>query len=317
MLAADLARTVPAADQSMLVVSGSIFEPGQLLRPGLPAWTALSDAAAPVIREQGLAPQLLAIGAHQGRLPDRRLAPAEDGVQSQFVAMPILLLADPESGPDLESELERELFERGSIDPPARALLHDALGLDSVHGQLLTATDLLALQHVQMDAAGLGSFWPVVEHALLSPDQSRAYELAAGLKAQWRAEDEVLEIEFLKFSAVGDGEENTYRLWQRALRTLTALCDSHGLQWQSQGSDSDSIQCDGRLIVSTIGPCSTPERAARHVDDDIGLVAWSVVDKGCLQHLYPLDADTARDTERSLREQFPDMLTLTLNELKA
>ncbi len=315
-LAADLARTVADADQSMFVLSGSVFEPGQLLRPGLPVWQALFDAAAPLIREQGLAPQLLAIGSHQGRLPDRRLSPPDDLLQSQFVAIPILLITDPVAGPDLEAELERELFERGSIDPPARALLHDSLGLDSVHGQLLTATDLLALQHVQMDAAGFGSFWPVVEHALLSPNQALEFELAAGLKAQWRPDEQVLSVEFRDFGSLENADEEAYRLWQRALRTLTALCGSHGLQWQPRPTDGDRIERDGRLIISTVGPTHAPDGAARHIDEDIGLIAWSVVENGFLKHIYPLDAGTARDVERSLREKFSDLSTLTLAELK-
>ena len=277
---------------------------------------------------------LVAVGLHPPGACDRRGLEGYVGqhiVEIAFSASPITVRllnmrilsegmqdqpSDAENGPGLETALERELFERGSIDPPARALLHDSLGLDSVHGQLLTATDLLALQHVQMDAAGFGSFWPVVEHALLSPNQALEFELAAGLKAQWRPDEQVLSVEFRDFGSLENADEEAYRLWQRALRTLTALCGSHGLQWQPRPTDGDRIERDGRLIISTVGPTHAPDGAARHIDEDIGLIAWSVVENGFLKHIYPLDAGTARDVERSLREKFSDLSTLTLAELK-
>ncbi|MFP4207027.1 MAG: hypothetical protein ACLFSC_00085 [Wenzhouxiangella sp.] len=307
-LAADLARTVPDAAQAMLAVAGAVFEPGQLLRPGFPAWSALADLAAPILRDQGLAPRLLAIGSHQTRLPDRRLSPPAEAFQGQFVVIPMLLIADGELGPELESALERELFERGSIAPPARALLDEALGLDSVHGQLLTAADLLALQHVQMDAAGLGGFWPVVEHAVLAGDEAAGFELAGGLQARWRPADQSLTIDFVPFGLF-DGPAADYLLWQRALRTLTALADAHGLTWQPACSTDCEVDGSGRLVSHRVGPCAGPDRAAEHVDPDAGLIAWSIVEQGQLRHLYPLDAATARHQRDRLGELYPHMPT--------
>ncbi|MEE4639593.1 MAG: hypothetical protein V2J42_12725 [Wenzhouxiangella sp.] len=306
-LAADLARTVPNVDQAMLVMAGSLFEPAQLLRPGLPAWTALSDLAAPVLREQGLAPRLLAIGSHGDRLPDRRLAPPEEPVQGQFLAVPLLLVSDLENGPALETALERDLFERGSIDPPARALLHQAVGLDSVHGQLLTATDLLALQHVQMDAAGLSGFWPVIEHAILAPDESAEFELATGLKARWNAADQLLAIDFVPFDAFG-GTKRAYLLWLRALRTLTALADAHGLGWAPICEHRCEIDDGGRLVRHWAGPCAWTDGLTEHSDPEAGLIAWSVVLDGQLSHLYPLDAATARQQRELLHQRYKNLV---------
>jgi hypothetical protein len=305
-LAADLARTVPQADQAMLVVAGSLFEPAQLLRPGLPAWAALSDLAAPVVREQGLAPRLLAIGSHAGHLPDRRLSPPNEPVQGQFLTVALLLVSDAENGPGLETALERELFERGSIDPPARALLHEAVGLNSVHGQLLTATDLLALQHVQMDAAGLSSFWPVIEHAILAPDESAEFELAAGLRASWKAAEPVLAIDFLPFDAF-HGTRQAYLVWLRALRTLTALADAHGLEWRPICEHHCEIDQGGRLVRHRAGSCDRPDGLTEHTDPEAGLIAWSLVVDGQLSHLYPLDSATARRQRDLVKQRYPDL----------
>ncbi len=305
-LAADLARTVPGVDQAMLVVAGSLFEPAELLRPGLPAWAALTDLATPIVHEQGLAPRLLAIGSHDGRLPDRRLAPSEEPVQGQFLVLPLLMVSEADNGPALETALERELFERGSIDPPARALLHQALGLESVHGQLLTATDLLALQHVQMDAAGLGGFWPVIEHAVLAADETAEFELAAGLQTRWAADDQRLTVEFLPFDTFA-GTPAAYLLWLRALRTLTALADAHGLAWRPIVADDCEVDATGRLVTHSAGPCRAADGVTEHLDPDAGLIAWSVVAEGRLTHLYPLDSATARRQHDLMHERDPDL----------
>ncbi len=300
-LAADLARTLPGADEVMLVLAGALFEPAQLLRPGLPAWSALLDLARPSLREQGVQPQLLAIGTHQGRMPDQRLAPPSRPAPSQFLVIPLMLISTAEHGPGLEAALERDLFERGSIDPPARALLHQALGLDSVHGQLLTATDLLALQHVQMDAAGLGAFWPVVEHAVLAPEEDQQFELAAGLTAAWQADKAGLVIDFVTFDSF-QRPPGEYVLWQRAFRTLTALMETHGLEWQVDCGPDVRLEAAGRLAIHSAGSWPGPDSVTEHTDPDAGLIAWTVAAGGALAHWYPLDGGTAR-ARRELLEQ--------------
>lgn len=305
-LADDLARTVPGVDQAMLVVAGSLFEPTELLRPGFPAWSALSDLAGPMAHEQGLEARLLAIGSHEGRLPDRRLTPPATPVQGQFVAIAILLVTDPDNGPALEAALERELFERGSIAPPARALLHQALGLDTIHGQLLTANDLLALQHMQMDAAGLGGFWPAIEHAVLSTDEAAEFELAAGLRARWMAGDRTLTIEFHPFDHF-PGTQAAYLLWLRALRTLTVLAEAHGLAWQPTVPGDCEVDATGRLVRHRAGPCRQVDGLTEHLDPEAGLIAWTSVNDGQLSHLYPLDALTARTQRDLLRQRHPGM----------
>jgi hypothetical protein len=315
-LAKDLARTVDQADQGMLVAAGAAFEPHELLRPGLPAWSALADAAEPLIRQSGLSPSLLAIGTHQGQLPDQRLTPPNPTVQGQFVVIPLLLVVTEELGISLESQLERELFERGSIDPPARALLSEALGMESTHGQLLTANDLLALQHVQMDTAGLSGLWPVVEHVLLAPDEAMDFDLAAGLQATWQPEHNQLVLPFLGLIDFGQRDIRDYGLWLRAARTLITLCDSHGIVWRAEVAAGCELDLDGRLVRQDVGKTHEPNSAAQHLDDEFGLVAWSVADSGQLKHIYPLDAGTANQVNRTMHQQFPGLETRTFDELK-
>lgn len=284
-LASDLARVTPKASEGLLVVGGCLFEPADLLRPGLPAWQALIDLSAPVMREHGLAGQLLAIGAHQGRLPDARLRPPERAPGGQFLVLPLLLRLPPAATDPIAQALEQDLFERGGVHPPARACLAEATGWSSAHAQLLTANDLIALQHVQMDTAGLGGFWPVVEHILVDPDQDERFELPGALIAHWQAEAGQLLVEFLSFDQHG-GTADDYALWVRAFRSLGALIDSHGVKRQIQSSlvHDERLDC----LVEQRGRCDHASGLTEQFHPDCGLVAWTLVDDGHQLNLYPL-----------------------------
>ncbi|TVS12003.1 MAG: hypothetical protein EA419_06295 [Wenzhouxiangella sp.] len=302
-LAADLARAVPSVDGAIFAAAGTLMEPAELLRPGLPAWSALADLTAPMLRDSGGAARVIAIGSHHARMPDQRLAAPDQPPRGQFLTVPLMLRARPDDGPDLEARLENELFERGSVDPPARALLERFTGLQSVHGQLLTLSDLMALQHVQLDAAGLSAFWPVIEQALIAPDQDATFDLPAGLHAQWSGRDQTLDIAFLVFDRFPDSPD-TYPLWQRAFRTLTLLASEHGLAWRPQSEPGLTLDEHHRLLIHSVGPTELENSLTEQVDPDAGLIAWTVVEDGLLRHLYPLDADAARQQRSSLLHRF-------------
>ncbi len=286
-LAADLARAVPAVDQSILVVAGSLLEPAEMLRPGLPVWAAMADLAGPAKREQDAAARILAVGAHQGRLPDRRLLPPARQPLGQFIGIPLLLTVNDQAGPALEQSLETTLFDQGSVAPPARALLEQYTGAESVHGQLLTLNDLLALQHVQMDAAGLSAFWPVVEQVLLAPDADADFSLPTGLVARWNAATQQLEIGFIIFDRFDQPPEN-YPLWQRAFRTLTGLADAHGLKWLVHCDPDLALDRDQQALTHDAGGTSLEDGLTEQSDPMVGLIAWTIVESGRLRHVYPL-----------------------------
>ncbi len=303
-LAEDLARAVPGVDQTVLVAAGSLLEPAEMLRPGLPVWSAMADLAAPVVREQGIASRILAVGAHRGRLPDRRLSAPRQAPQGRFVGIPLLLAVDEPSAPVLEQRLESELFDQGSIAPPARALLEQFSGAESVHGQLLTVNDLLALQHVQMDAAGLSGFWPVVEQVLLAPDQDADFALPAGLSAGWVAADQLLAVSFVIFDRFDRAPEQ-YPLWQRAFRTLTGLADAHGLNWRVRCDADLSLDPQEQALIQEAGATQSDDGLTEHVDPAVGLIAWTISENGRLRHVYPLTQAAVATLGAELKAKHP------------
>ncbi|TVQ34295.1 MAG: hypothetical protein EA370_10900 [Wenzhouxiangella sp.] len=302
-LAADLARVVPSAGNGLLAVAGSLLEPAELLRPGLPAWQALEGLTRPVVRDHGLAGQLLAIGAYQGRLPDARLRPSDQNPEGQFLVMPLLLVCEAASAEAIEQALEDNLFERGAVHPPARARLSDATGWANAHAQLLTANDLIALQHVQMDTAGLGAFWPVVEHVLVEPDRDQDFTLPGELNARWQAGEQELMISFSSFDQHA-GSPDDYALWVRAFRSLLALIGTHAIKRRIESSlvHDERLDC----LVEARGRCEQGNGLTEQVHPDCGLIAWTLVDDRHQLNLYPLSGDAmARVRDDMARRELP------------
>ncbi len=285
-LARDLSRVCPEAEQGMLVLGGSLLEPAELLRPGNPAWNALADLARPVVRERGFQSQILAIGSHRGQTPDRRLASDQKEPQGAFLALPILLIVDAVDAEAITRSLEATLFEKGSIDPPARALLGDRAGIDTVHGQLLTRNDLMAIQHVQMDTAGLGAFWPLVENILIDPGQNHELTLPGGLSARWEAAGQDVSLPFSTFDE-SDLDLDAYAQQLAAFRAVQSLLALHGIPWTCQSANtgahlpSDQIREPGQSTRCEDG-------VTMQLPPACGLLAWTVCRAGQLENWYPL-----------------------------
>jgi|GEM_PF-1137003 len=317
-LASDLAKQLPETSETVLVVGGVIVEPDQLLQPHFPIYQALEQLAKPVIRDQGLHSSVMAIGAHANQMPDDRLQPSRHTLMGQMIAIPMVIITDMDDGPTIEQSLETALFESGSINPPARAALAESARLDSVHGQLLTVNDLMALQRVQLDAAGLSGFWEVIETVLLAGDEPHSFELPGHVTCQWRDDQAHLAIDFMTFdhwarthtdSAARHGQAPTaaehrslhqapdsgYGLWVRGYRTLLALIQNHAIAWTLNLPDSAVLDERHQSVIEpahTSGHQATPPphhgpHLTEHVDPTLGLLAWTLVEEGRAHHLYP------------------------------
>jgi len=280
-LAEDLAAVVNAVTRAHLVTAPALFTPGQLLRPDGPAWAALGRMSR---FEHGFAPGITSIGAHRGRLPDAALAPDPETPGSRFLVMPALLICRPEDHDELVTPLERELFERASLRPPALATLAESTGLEPVHGQIMTRADLMALVKVQLAAAGLDPFWPAVEHPLIEPDRDTALELPAGLAAHWQAEQRHWRLTFRPFDGAGDSEH--WALWLRALRQTLALLDIHAIGWRVVAEDSRIAIDPEQRWVEQRRP--QPAATGRIEHPELGPVGWALKPASGARLLVPL-----------------------------
>lgn len=311
-LARDLAGCLPDDITSLLVCGGVIVEPAQLLQPGFGMWEALSQLAKPIVRDKGLHSGVLAIGAHGNALPDDRLQPKHHVLDGQFVCIPMLLITEEAVGRRVEDHLETVLFESGSINPPARALLAEYAHLDSVHGQFLTRNDLLALQRLQLDAADLSGFWDAVEVALLRPDEDQPISLPGQLSAQWSSTLQKFEIHFYTFdqwmaeSDASDPEQvMSYLLWLRAFRTLTALIDNHEIPWgvvtQANAIFDETRQCV--IETTNTSQVNAEQNLTQHEAPAVGLVAWTLIEDGAMIHLFPVSTRAIQQMTRDFSQR--------------
>ncbi|MDT8409293.1 MAG: hypothetical protein RQ741_06815 [Wenzhouxiangellaceae bacterium] len=311
LIADDLAACVAEVVDGHLVTGPALLEPGQLTSPQHTPWAAMLNLAS---LDKAFAPGITSIGTPRGQMSHATLGPYRLPPQGLFLCLPILLALTeqqaPRLGPALESALERRLFEHGGLKPPAMGTLAELTGLDPVHGQLMTETDLMALLKMQLAGAGLDPFWPPVEHALLSPDQPVQLELPAGLVADWNLEARGWEIPFQTLRQASVDIEQ-YALWLRAFRQTTALLENHLVAWrtrlnerdvEAQRVDSPRMDEHGGWVLQPAGRQSGPNRAWSHQHPSVGLIACSAVIDGALNHYYPLHAEAIGELEQHFRD---------------
>lgn len=299
-IAEDLAQVVPGVTRGHLVVAPALLEPAQLLHPDTAPWSVLGRLGG---IDGGFEPGVTSLGAHAGQPPAEALAPLRSVPEGLLVCLPLLLAAAPDERESLTGELERVLFERGGLRPPALGELAEATALEPVHGQLMTQADLFALVKVQLAGAGLDSFWPPVEHAWLEPGRPTRLELPGGVDARWRSDASRWELAFVGCDERrGDAED--WALWLRGLRQTAALLDTCLVRWRAvAASDATVLDPDGRWAERRLGAASSNEPSWRVEHDAVGLIAYRAPIDGVRCAFYPLDSDAIAELERHLRER--------------
>lgn len=295
-LADDLARCVPDVTRARLVTGPALLEPGQVLSPDHAPWAAMQTVAeSGAAAKQEAASGLITLGASGGRLSHDALGPYRDPPDGLFLCLPMLVIpagvdAAADERETLETALERELFDTGGVHPPALAELSSATGLEPVHGQLMTLTDLAALVKMQLAGAGLDPFWPPIEHALLATDEPTLLDLPAGLRARWNPGARGWE---LVLRTPSDPPDDDDALWLRSFRQSTALLETHLIPWRAvvdpdQNTTGLELDEENRWVVVDRGPDTGPDRFEPLEHPDLGLIGFDSVADGQRRLFLPL-----------------------------
>jgi len=168
----DLAQWAPRVRELELSVAAAHFDPAEVLRPGWPLHRRLDElrARAPG-RDQG--PRLLAFGADaQGEVPLPFQADAALTGGSLRV-VPFQLAGDPAVVAEVAALLEEVLLAQGMAGADTALQAQDAFGARIEHARYLTVHDLAAMTSMQYDNQGLAALWPVLETALLAPQEEQ------------------------------------------------------------------------------------------------------------------------------------------------
>ncbi len=296
-ISADLVAVLPEAAAARLLMAAGLFAPGDLLRFGFPAWTALSR----IDRQRPFAAEIIALGARHGRYSEAALTPGDDP-RGALRCLPMLLSAPGDRGRALAGLAEQRLFENASLRPPSLSILAQDCAIEAVHGQIMTRADLLALTRMQLAAGRLDPFWPPLEHALIAPGKNQAWDLPAGLRARWSARTRRLQLDFqILDSAAQDLAE--YALWVRAFRQLCALAEYHHTELDIQVPEGCRADATMRWLVSPGEPVDSFDCVERLVYPGVGVLRYRVIEDGKVLDYYPLQPGAPAVLEAALRQR--------------
>jgi len=168
----DLALLVPGIDALDLTFGAAHFDPAEALRPGWPLHRRLEElrARAPG-RDRGA--RVIALGADaSGDIPQPLQAdPMLAG--GALRVLPFLLSGnDASEVARVGDAVEELLVDRGMARAETALLAQDAFGTQVEHMRYLTLHDLLAMTALQYGHMGLDPLWPLLESALLAPDET-------------------------------------------------------------------------------------------------------------------------------------------------
>lgn len=186
-LAADLVRIDPESDFSRfdLIVAGALFDQVQILRPGWPVHTGLLRAHSRIAAHSDAA-AILALGAHDGRMPDTTLEPEPELFGSPLLVLPFVLHGETEVARAMSARFERDLIDRGQASAALALAVQEIFAIRVAHAQIITTIDLCAIACAQYQHAGMGELWNVIETALLRPDDECDCEPGPGVRVAYR-----------------------------------------------------------------------------------------------------------------------------------
>lgn len=235
LLAQDLSRLLPGAEALDLAVLGAHFDPTELLRPGWPRHAELELLLARAPR-QGLDSRVLAIGSDIDLPATLRPDPAL--AAGHFRLLPFVLRGDAAAARRVGEAMETRLLETGMLQAATALAAQDGLGCAIEHARVMSLHDVLAMQALQYEHAGLGRLWPLIETALLRPQEDSWLDakpepllcyrdgeahLALMDHDVWFANGFAMEVQ--------DAEkaERLFGFYEQRVRQIAALLEAHGV----------------------------------------------------------------------------------------
>ncbi len=236
LLARDLARWVPEVRDCDFTLLAAVFDPVEVLRPGFPLHAELErlTAQAP---GQGQA-RIIALGANDAALPET-LSPSQEFAEGPFRLLPFLLRGDSDLIQQVGEQLEASLLDIGMAQADTALFAQESFKAQIEHARYLTVHDLAAMMAMQYEHAGLKNVWPLIETALLAPDETCWCDVIPEPLALYRDREihmTLLDAEDWQHLGYCGEEESPERCeflfeqFEMRQRQMAALFQAHGLQ---------------------------------------------------------------------------------------
>lgn len=244
LVARDLATFAVDAAGLDLVFAGAHYDPAEVLRPGWPLHRRLEELHARAPQADGGRTddaRIIAFGADGRGVVPQPLRAELELHGSPLRVLPFLLVGSAERATAVAAEFEHALLERGMAKADTALLAQDAFDARIEHARYLTVHDLAAMMALQYRHVGLDALWPLLETALLAPEEDAwldappepllRYVDGAVRMAQfdfdgWRRHDP------LEREGAHPANEDTHRRYayfQARQRQLAAILKVHGL----------------------------------------------------------------------------------------
>jgi len=314
-VAADLTALFPGIGQCSLTMAGALYDQTQVLRPGLPVYTALENLQHASNPGAEFKPRMLSIGAGEGRLPVQELQPFGNIPLGLLQILPLLVSGPAEALKPLAGEMEHRFIEKGQVSAHTAKALEAQFHVSVTHARLMTITDLNAMLRLQLEHFGFLPLWELLDAAINPQGGDLEVVTPAGPRFRWAGGAVHSYFESFDWWAQrGGGHElpagqhrlqAAYAAWTREFRRYQTMLTAHGVRVsQHLAGLEDAELTDSFLIeesTNTPEPSSAPVTA--HVVDDLGTIAVTVVSGPRQMNLYPLRASGLDELHQFIRDE--------------
>ncbi len=170
----DLASFAADAAALDLVFAGAHYDPAEVLRPGWPLHQRLEELHARAPRADAAhadMARVIAFGADDRGVVPLPLRAQPDLQGGALRVLPFLLVGSAERAGAVAAAFEDALLERGMAKADTALMAQEMFAAKIEHARYLTVHDLTAMMALQYRNVGLDALWPLLETALVAPDQ--------------------------------------------------------------------------------------------------------------------------------------------------
>lgn len=310
-LTADLGTVLSGVGKCHLASCGLLFDQCQILRPGLPVFSALSELLGEH-RTHRSTPNQTALGSTSGSVPIDTLTPDPGIPPTVLLLLPILASGPEKLIRELAGEMEHRFLAEGQVSAHTASWLEAAFGIGIKHGRFMTLTDLNAMFRMQMERFGFLPLWELVDAAVWDHSLELSLTTANGTQLHWSRG--VVQVSFQPFdywanegsghSIESQGLGEAYAEWTRELRRYTSTLAAHHIPVRFElpagckGSVGEHFLCE----EADLPPSSSPLASiTEHTWTDLGIVAITARTPTTLKHFYPLTPGGLNDIHEVVR----------------
>lgn len=307
LLALQLGRFLPSAQQYALAWAAAAYDPAQLLRRRLPLHAELKTLFQAGQRAGLAAGQILTLAAREGRMPTAVLEPDAALGDGHLYLIPVVVLGDATAIAAAGPRLETVLMDQGLADPRIVAELSTAWGVRFEHARWLSLTDLAAMMAAQLTHIGMAPAWTLLEELLYAREPaSMTVDSALGQRLTLQGEAVCFSLEPYAACAArhaGATREERVQVWLARIheqRQYAALLGAHGVQFAFV-TEAPAKMEEGCLVDRRAA--GEPAAALVHAHRALGPVAITLADaRGqVIEHCQPLSPVALRSRLDALR----------------